>query len=119
MSAPESIPPRRQPKPRRHLMTPGQPPRATRQEQERSLSRVQKWVMSTLVVSTILHLAAGLVLAAAYVDPRSSKVGLLVISGAFGVIAVAAGLLIHQRSLKSPWLALGLLVPLAGWPLVF
>ena len=111
--------PRREPKPRRHLMTPGQPPRATRQDQERSLTNVQKWVMSTLVVSTILHLAAGLVLAAAYVDPTSSKVGLLVIAGAFGVIAVAAGMLIHQKSLRSPWLALGLLVPLVGWALVF
>ena len=110
--------PRRQPKPARHLMTPGQPPRVSRQEQERSLTTVQKWVMSTLVVSTILHLAAGLVLAAAYVDPRSSKIGLLVIAGAFGVVAVGAGLLIHQKSLKTPWLALGLIVPLVGWPLV-
>ena len=40
------------------------------------------------------------------------------IAGAFGVIAVAAGMLIHQKSLKSPWLALGLLVPLVGGFLV-
>ena len=119
MTGHETPAPRREPRPRRHLMTPGQPPRASRQDQERSLTRVQKWVMSTLVVSTILHLAGGLVLAAAYVDPRSSKIGLLVIAGAFGVIAVAAGLLIHQKSLRTPWLALGLLVPLVGWPLIF
>ena len=79
-----------------------------------SLSSVQKWVMSTLAVSTIMHLSAGLVLAAAYVDKESSKIGLLVISGAFGLIAVAAGLLIHQKNLKNPFLLLGLLPPLIG-----
>ncbi len=100
-------------------MTPGQPVRVDRQAEERSLTRVQKWVMSTLAVSTILHLAGGLVLAAAYVEPRSSKIGLLVIAGAFGFMAVAAGLLIHQRSVKTPWLLLGALVPALGWLLVF
>jgi hypothetical protein len=79
-----------------------------------TLSSVQRWVMSTLAVSTLLHMAGGLVLAAAYVDERSSKIGLLVISGAFGVLAWAAGLLIHGRSVVHPLLLLGLLPPVLG-----
>jgi len=84
-----------------------------------SLSGVQRWVMSTLAVTTILHLAAGLVIAALYVTTLDAQIGLLAISGAFGVIAVAVGLLIHQRSPVSPWLALGLLPPTVGAFLVF
>ena len=84
-----------------------------------SLSQVQKWVMSTLAVSTILHLAAGLVLAATYVDTLDAKIGLLVIAGAFGVIAVAVGLMIHQRRPLTPWLALGVLPALVGAYVVF
>lgn len=105
------------PRPRKHLMVPGQPPR--QRQDSMSLSQVQKWVMSTLAVSTILHLAAGLVLAAMYVDTLDAQIGLLVIAGAFGVIAVAVGLMIHQRSPLSPWLALGVLPTLIGAYLVF
>lgn len=104
--------PTRQPRPRKHLMVPGQP-RPQRPE-SMSLTQVQRWVMSTLAVSTILHLAAGLVLAAMYVDGLDRQVGLLVISGAFGAIAVAVGLMIHQRSPLSPWLLLGALPPVFG-----
>lgn len=105
------------PRPRKHLMVPGEPPR--QRPDSMSLSQVQKWVMSTLAVSTILHLAAGLVLAAMYVDTLDAQIGLLVIAGAFGVIAVAVGLMIHQRTPLSPWLALGVLPTLIGAYLVF
>lgn len=72
---------------------------------------MQRWVMSALAVTTILHLAAGLVLAAVFLpEPRlSAEVGLNVIAAAFGVMAVAVGLAIHGRSPLSPWLVLGLL----------
>ena len=106
----------RTPRPRKHLMTPGQP---QRRPDPMSLTRVQRWVMSVLVVSTILHLAAGLVIAAMYVDTRDSQIGLLAIAGAFGLIAVAVGLLIHQRKPLSPWLALGLLPSAVGAALIF
>ena len=93
---------------RRHLLDPNNLPAPSPRAQQ-SLSRVQKWVMSSLAVTTILHLVAGLILAAAFMDVErtSSRVGLLVISGAFGIIAIAAGLAIHQRRLVSPWLLLG------------
>jgi hypothetical protein len=103
---------KRPPKPRKHLMTPGQVrPQPAR---SMSLSAVQRWVMSTLAVSTLLHMSVGLVFAAHYVDERSSKVGLLVIAGAFGLISMASGLLIHRRSLLHPMMLLGLLPPLLG-----
>jgi hypothetical protein len=84
-----------------------------------SLGRVQRWVMSTLAVTTILHLSAGLVVAAMYVDTLDARIGLLAISGAFGAIATAVGLVIHRRSALSPWLVLGLLPPAVGAFLVF
>lgn len=80
----------------------------------RDLARVQRWVMSTLAVTTILHLVVGLVVAAVMLDdaPDSSKIGLNVIAGIFGAIAVATGLAIHGRRILSPWLLLGV-VPTA------
>lgn len=103
----------------RHLMDPDNPRRPS--SGGMSLTQVQKWVMSSLAVTTILHLAVGLILAAAVVDEArtDARVGLLVIAGAFGVLAVVAGLAIHGRRLVSPWLLLGLLLPLAGIPFVF
>ncbi|GAA1434700.1 hypothetical protein GCM10009641_28740 [Mycobacterium cookii] len=87
----------------------------------RDLARVQKWVMSTLAVTTILHLVVGLVVAAVMLDdaPDSSKIGLNVIAGIFGAIAVATGLAIHGRRILSPWLLLGLVPTATGLVLTF
>lgn len=105
------------PRPRKHLMVPGEPPR--QRTDAMSLNRVQRWVVSTLAVSTILHLAGGLVFAAVYVDTLDAQIGLLAISAAFGFIAVVVGLLIHQRTPWSPWLLLGLIPPAIGAYFVF
>lgn len=87
----------------------------------RDLARVQKWVMSTLAVTTILHLVIGLVVAAVMLDdaPDSSKIGLNVIAGIFGAIAVATGLAIHGRRILSPWLLLGVVPTTIGLLLTF
>lgn len=87
----------------------------------RDLARVQKWVMSTLAVTTILHLVVGLVVAAVMLDdaPGSSKIGLNVIAGIFGAIAVATGLAIHGRRILSPWLLLGVVPTAIGLVLTF
>ena len=90
---------------RKHLMTPGQPRPMNREPM--SLGRVQRWVLSTLAATTILHLSAGLVVAAAYADRLDARIGLLVIATAFGVIAMLAALTIHKQRLLSPWLLLG------------
>ena len=105
------------PKRRKHLIDASAPPRPRNVEAEKkSLSRVQRTVMSALVVTTILHLSAGLVIAAMFLDdPRpGAEIGLNVIAAAFGVLAVAAGLAIHRKRVLSPWLLLGLLPGIVG-----
>lgn len=84
-----------------------------------SLGTVQKWVMSTLVATTIMHLAAGVVVAAYFSDRVDSQIGLLVIAGAFGLIAIEAALLIHKHRPVSTWLLLGLVPALVGAWVIF
>jgi hypothetical protein len=104
--------PRSTPKPRKHLMTPGQPRPPV--SSGMSLTSVQRWVMSTLAATTLLHMAAGVVVAAKFIDPTSSQVGLLVISGGFGLFGMVAALLIHGKSPFHPLLLVGLLPPIVG-----
>jgi hypothetical protein len=110
MSQPDrpSAPARR----RRHLMDPAHPRPVQRGGM--GMGTVQRWVMSALAVTTIGHFAGGLVLAAIFMDDtdRVARIGLVVIAGVVGVLGVAAGFLIHQKSALTPWLVLGLL-PLA------
>ena len=108
-------PPRR----RKHLMDPNNPQPIPRDPM--SLSQVQTWVLSTLAVTTILHMSGGLVLAALTVphDRTVARVGLLVIAGLFGVMSVAAGLGIHKRSVLSWWLLLGWIPAVVGAYFVF
>ena len=113
-----TTPSRQTDKRRRHLLDLDAPRRVVSDPaaEERSLGRVQRWVMSTLAVITILHMSAGLILAAMYLDDatRASQIGLNVIAGAFGVLAVVVGLAIHGRRLLSPWLLLGLVPTVVG-----
>ncbi len=87
---------------------------------ERSLSRVQRWVMAALAVTTIAHFAAGLVVAAVVIDdPRpGARVGLCLLAGVSGVMGVASALGIHRRPVLSPWLLLGLTPSVVGLWLV-
>lgn len=107
-----------QPRRARHLMDPNAPRRTQheRESEEKSLTRVQRWVMSALAVTTILHLQVGLVVAALYLDDPSpgAEIGLCVIAGAFGVISVALALLIHGRRPVTPWLLVGLVPATVG-----
>jgi hypothetical protein len=85
------------------------------------LEPVQKWVLSILAAVTIAHLAAGLVIAAIYVDADrgGAQVGLNILAGAFGVIAVAVFRSIHQMKPLSPWLLLGVIPTVVGLWLTF
>ena len=85
------------------------------------LEPVQKWVLSVLAFVTIEHLAVGLVIAAFYVDASrtDAQIGLNIIAAAFGVIAVAVFRAIHQKSMFSPWLILGVLPGVVGLLLLF
>lgn len=107
--------PRKRP---RHLMDPNAPRRpqdfAT---EKRQLTRVQQWVMSVLAVTTILHMSAGLVIAAAFLPEERGtgpQIGLCAVAAAFGVAAAATGLAIHKHRVLSPWLALGVLPGVVG-----
>ncbi|HSV41766.1 MAG TPA: hypothetical protein VLI04_23570 [Nocardioidaceae bacterium] len=53
-------------------------------------------------------MAAGVVIAAVFTDPgkTGTQLGLLAVAAAFATVAVSAALLIHQKSLLSPWLVL-------------
>jgi hypothetical protein len=108
----------------RHLMDPANPRREVVKPTgsgAMSLEPVQKWVLSVLAATTIVHLAAGLVIAAIYVDESrtDARVGLNILGGAFGVIAVAVFRAIHQKSMLSPWLLLGVIPTVVGLWLTF
>jgi hypothetical protein len=96
------------------------PAHPVRQVNDHKLTQVQRWVMSVLAVTTILHLSAGLVIGALFLDESAtvSRFGLCVIGGLFGVVAAAVGRLIHQKPIASPWLAVGLLPGIVGIVLV-
>lgn len=112
-----SDPTRPAPKPRKHLMDPNAPrPVRDHTRENESLRTVQRRVLSALAVTTILHLAAGLIIAAMFLaqEDRAAEIGLSVIAGAFGSIAVASGLAIHGKRVLSPWLLLGVIVAAIG-----
>ncbi len=81
-----------------------------------SLTQVQKWVMSVLAVSTILHLGIGVAVAAVLTDASrlDARIGFNIIASVFGLLAVAIGRFIHGRSLVTPWLLVGLLPGVVG-----
>lgn len=112
MSTPGSPTPRPRPK---HLMDPNNP-RPTNTQRHTSITTVQRWVMSVLVVTTIAHLSVGVVAAAFTIeeDRPAARAVMLGIAGIFGIGAVAAGPLIHGRSPWTWFLPLGLLPSIVG-----
>lgn len=83
------------------------------------VERVQRWVMSALLLTVAAIFAGGLVvLAATSPAGSSSRPGLLAVAGATGVLAVAGVRVIHERSPVTAWLLLGLLPAGAGWVLL-
>jgi hypothetical protein len=111
------------PRRRRHLMDPANPRRPAPRggSGSMSLDTVQKWVLSVLAATTIVHLSGGLVVAAMYVDEErtDARIGLNLVAAAFGVVAVAVFRAIHQKSALSAWLLLGLVPGIVGLWLTF
>jgi len=114
-----ATPPVRRP---RHLLDPSDLHRShrSRTSSKESLTKVQRWVMSVLAGTTILHFAAGLVLAAVFMDePRhGARIALVSMAAIIGMLAVATGRLIHGRSPFTPWVLLGLIPAIVGFWLV-
>lgn len=96
------------------------PDNPVRPVNDRSLTNVQRWVMSVLLVFTVAHLSVGMVIAAVMISPdqQAPRVGLNVIAGLFGVVGLAAGFLVHKRSPLTPWVLLGLVPTAVGLWLV-
>ncbi len=103
----------------RHLMVPGQPrPTVTG---SMSITTVQRWIMSSLALVTVEHLAAGIVIAAVFTDRSEpgNRIGLLVVATVLATGGLVAFRLIHQKTLLSPWLTLALLPATVGAWLCF
>ncbi|WP_203336014.1 hypothetical protein [Nocardioides limicola] len=78
------------------------------------VERVQKWVMSALLLTTLLIFAGGLVLLADSSEVAGAKPGLLVLATIVGVGAVVGVRIINQLRILTPWLLLGLLPAAVG-----
>lgn len=112
--------PASKPRVRRHLIDPDNPPRP-RSGSSMSITQVQRWVLSALAVTTILHLSAGLMIAAIFLDEDrlDGRIGLNVIAGVVAIGAVVVARAIHQKSVLSPWLLLGVVPTVVGLYLTF
>lgn len=73
------------------------------------VERVQKWVMSALVLTTATIFATGISLLAGRSEQAGAEPGLLTIAAVVGVVAMAAVRVINQKPVLTPWLVLGLL----------
>ena len=86
---------------------------ARRKHEARSLDVVQRIVISVLVAVVFgtfaAVLAAYLAIAGDRDLPRSSVIGLWIMTGVMGLATAAAILLINRRHPYSPWVLLGLL----------
>jgi len=73
------------------------------------VERVQRWVMSALLLTVSTLFATGMAILSGIVDRAGARPGLLVISGVVGLMAMAGVRAINLKSLLTPWLLLGLL----------
>jgi hypothetical protein len=84
-----------------------------REQEARSLDVVQRVVISALVAVVFgtfaAVLAAYLVVAGDSELPRSSVIGLWIMTGVMGLGTAAAILIVNRRRPYSPWVLLGLL----------
>ncbi len=97
-------------------MDPTAPRKAPDPRDLERLQRVQRRIVSALVITTILHLSVGFVIAADHVhdDRLDAKVALNLIASAFMVGGIAGTLVLNGRRPLSPWLLLGLLPGAVG-----
>ena len=73
------------------------------------VERVQRWVMSTLLLTVCALFATGMAILSGTVDRAGAQPGLLFISGVVGLMAMAGMRAINLKRILTPWLLLGLL----------
>lgn len=79
--------------------------------------RVQRWVASTLTLTTAFVWASGMVLGALLTidqNRKGAQTGILVMSAIVGVTAIVGVRIINQLPWLTPWLLAGLLPSAAG-----
>lgn len=79
------------------------------------VERVQRWVMSALLVTVSFIFAEGLALLSSVSVQSGARPGLLVMSLVVGTIGIFGVRVIHAKSLVTPWLLLGVLPASVGW----
>ena len=79
------------------------------------VERVQRWVMSTLLMTVSFIFAGGVALLSATSAQRAARPGLLIMSVIVGLLGIAGVRVINARSLFTPWLVLGALPACVGW----
>lgn len=99
----------------RHLMDPENPVRPVN---DASLTRVQRWVLSSLTLVTVAHFAVGLLLAARALPAEvvGGRVALAAIAGVLWTAGVAGSRALHDARIWSAWLLVGPLLGVAGLP---
>jgi hypothetical protein len=101
----------------RHLMDPDHPVRPV---DDASLTRVQRWVLSSLTVVTVAHFAVGLLLAALVLPEQAvgGRIVLAVIAAILWVAGIAGARAIHGVPVVSGWLGAGVALGVAGLAIV-
>ena len=79
------------------------------------VERVQRWVMSALLVTVAFIFAGGLALLSASSLQNGARPGLLVMSTIVGVLGIAGVRVIHDKSVLTPWILAGVLPAFLGW----
>lgn len=80
------------------------------------IERVQKWVLTALLLTVAVIFAGGLcVLAGTVEGSAGAKPGLLVIAAMVGLFAMVGVRILHSASIVSLWLLLGVLPAAIGW----
>jgi hypothetical protein len=79
------------------------------------VERVQRWVMSALLVTVCFILASGLALLSATSVQANARPALLSMSLVVGLVGIVGVRLVNAKSLVTPWLLLGVLPAVLGW----
>jgi Na+/H+ antiporter NhaA len=82
------------------------------------VERVQRWVMSALVLTTATIFATGISLLSGRSEQAGAKPGLLSMAVVVELVALVAVRVINQKRLVTPWLALAVLPAALVWFLV-
>jgi len=97
-------------------MDPDAPRKAADPKDLERLHTVQRRVVSVLIITTLIHLTVGLILAADAVsdDRLDAQLALILLGAAFHVLGIAAVRAINRASLMSWWMLTALIPVGAG-----